>query len=307
MRNSPNKDIRGQAPCGLGSNMGQRGFSLIVAVFIIVILGFMGVMFLSMVNTASLSSVNDLQSAQAFSVAEGGVDFAQLALAQNLDWYRSATDPLSTTTLNLGPGSFTVSTTLPATELSAQVSAASTNPLRVYTVDRFPAAGGCVRIDNEYITYTGVGFNNAICSGQQPCFTGITRGAGACYGGGTQAAHSRGTAVYPAVTLTQAGGLTASSTTPFTIGENTKLLGAGTLDIEGEEIAYSASSLPSGGNITLTGIQRGMGGTTKAAHAFGAPVTPVLVGGGSASYSAEVVSTGTVGAGVRIVRKTIQR
>ena len=50
----------------------QNGVSLIAAVFIIIVLGFMGVMFLSLVNTGSLTSVSDMQSAQALSVAEGG-------------------------------------------------------------------------------------------------------------------------------------------------------------------------------------------------------------------------------------------
>ena len=53
----------------------QRGVSIIAAIFIIVILAFMGVMFLSFVNTSSFTAVNDLQSTQALYVAQGGLEY----------------------------------------------------------------------------------------------------------------------------------------------------------------------------------------------------------------------------------------
>lgn len=46
-------------------NPKSKGVSLIAAIFIIVILAFMGVMFVTLIGTGSLTSVNDMQSAQA--------------------------------------------------------------------------------------------------------------------------------------------------------------------------------------------------------------------------------------------------
>jgi hypothetical protein len=293
----------------------QNGVSLIAAIFIIVVLGFMGVMFLSMINTGSFTAVNDIQSAQALYVAEGGVEFAQLALAQNLDWYLSVSDPMSSpssTTLNLGAGSFTVTTNLPGTKLRAKMPIGSTNPARVYTTNRFFTAG-CIRIEDEFIQYTGLGSTVAACVGQPPCFTGIVRGAAAaaaCFGGGTTlAAHTRGISVYPVSSLGTAMLANCSDMALITIATNTKFLSAGTLDIETEEVSYSGSSI-SGGTMTLTGIQRCLDAAsqiTPLSHAVGIPVTPVLVNDDSADNQAEIISIGTVGAATRTVKKTVGR
>ena len=52
-----------------------HGVSIIAAIFIIVILGFMGVMFVSLIGTSSLTAVNDMQSTQALYLAEGGMEY----------------------------------------------------------------------------------------------------------------------------------------------------------------------------------------------------------------------------------------
>ncbi len=285
----------------------QRGVSLIAAIFILVILAFMGVMFLTMINTASLTSVNDLQSAQALYIAEGGVEFEQLNLAQNLDWYRSATDPLYNDTGNLGAGSFTATVRAPATKLRRRLLPGDATA-SVYTTSGFPASG-FLQIDEdvtsnaEFVQYTIL---NATT------FTLTARGVNI----GTIATaptttFSRGTAVYPVMTLSLAGGLLSSCASPtsFTIvsaAAPIKLLSAGTIDIEGEEISYSGSTI-SGASMILTGVQRCRGSIGPVAHANGQPVTPVLIGGDSASYEAEVNSIGTAGAAVRSVKKTVQR
>jgi hypothetical protein len=285
----------------------QNGVSLIAAIFIIVVLGFMGVMFLTMVNTGSFTAVNDIQSAQAVYIAEGGVEFEQYSLAQNLDWYRSTIDPFAITGVrNLGAGWFTASIFLPATKLRSQMTVATTNPIRVYTTDRFLPAG-CIQIDNEFIQYTGLGATNAICGGQPPCFTGINRTApAACFGGGIKTAHTRGDGVYPAATLVTNMTNDCNDMVSITVSSNTKFLSAGTLNIELEEVQYSGSS-PAGANMTLMGVQRCQTGTVSAAHAAGVPVTPVLIGGATADLQSEVTSTGVAGAAVRVVKKTVQR
>jgi hypothetical protein len=281
---------------------GQDGVSLIAAIFIIVVLAFMGLMFLSLITTGSLTAVNDMQSTQALSIAEGGVEFHQLNLARNLDWYRSATDPISTDIRNLGAGSFTVSTTLPATKLKAQVTFASVAPLRVYSVARF-LTSGCLRIEDEFITYGSVGTTAGACNPYQPpCFTGIVRGGGSCFGGGTQSAHSRGDTVFPVSTLGTSLPNNCNDIASLTITRNDKLLSAGTLDIQGEAVSYTGSSTV-GVTTTLTGIQRCLNATPNVSGS-GFPVTPVL---DSAAWQAEIVSTGAVGAAVRTVKNTVER
>jgi hypothetical protein len=288
-------------------NINQNGVSLIAAIFIILVLAFMGVMFVSLINTSNFTAVNDMQSAQALYIAEGGVEFEQYSLAQNLDWYRSATDPFAVTgVLNLGAGSFTASIVLPATKLRAQVPAAGNNLIRVYTVARYLPAG-CIRIDNEFISYGAVGTTAAACNPYQPpCFTGITRGGAACFGGGAQALHTRGDGVYPVATLVTNMPNNCTDMASLTVSSNMKFLSAGTLDVEGEEVQYSGSS-PAGVNMTFAGVQRCQGGTVSALHAAGVAVTPVLIGGGTADLQSEVTSTGVVGAAARVVKKTVQR
>jgi len=299
------------AQCEPGNSMqGQRGMSLVAALFIIVVLAFMGVMFLSMISTSTLTSVNDMQSMQAFNIAEGGVEYAQYTLSQNLDWYRSATDPIPATTQNLGVGSFVTSTTLPATKLRLRLRTTDTTA-SVYTTDRFPSSGYLL-IDNtnlpgggilEFVQYTGK---------TATTFTNLTRGVdiGSVPSITNPNTYLRNTDVYPVAQLATA--LTATCSSPGTISMTVlnnsaiKFLSGGTLDILGEEIRYTGLTV-SGLNLTLSGITRCLGPTPSATANIFDPVTPVLVGGVSADYQSEVTSTGTVGGMVRVVKKTVQR
>lgn len=279
----------------------QNGASIIAAVFIIIILAFMGVMFVTMIGTGSFSALNELQSGQALYIAEGGVAFHQRSLAINLDWYRSATDPLSTDTRSLGAGSFTVSTNLPATKLRTRLLPGGTT-MRVYSTDRFPNAGFLqigddVTAGAEFVQYTGKTSNT---------FTGLVRGLTIGTVATAPSAHARGSAVYPVATLSAGLVSSCNSPTSFTISANTKFLSAGVIDIEGEEIRYTGSSI-SGGVMTLTGVQRCIGSVGPVAHAAGQPVTPLLVGGDTANYQAEIISTGSVGSAVRVMKKTVVR
>ena len=233
----------------------------------------------------------------------GGIEYDQRSLAQNLEWYRSLTDPIAITTLNLGAGSFTVSSNLPATMLRNRIpTAASTAPIRVYTTNRFPVSGYLQIEDDitasaEFIQYTGI-------SGDT--FTGITRNVTIGTVTGTAGAHARGEIVYPVTTLVDNMPNNCTSIASLRVAYHPKFLGAGTLDVEGEELFYTGSSI-TGVNMTLTGVQRCQNGTVSSAHPPGRPVTPVLVDGVSPDYEAETFSTGTVSAAVRITKKTVQR
>jgi MSHA biogenesis protein MshP len=302
----------------MGMCWNQKGVSLIAAIFIIVILAFMGVMFVSLIGTSSITAVNDLQSARALYVAEGGVEYAQNSLAQNLDWYRSASDPMpapASTTLNLGAGSFTVAAHLPATTLRKRLLSGELNTITVYTTDGFPNAG-TLQIDDdaglgngEFVTYAGK---------TATTFTTLARGvAVGGIPGGTADNYARGIRVYPVATLSGTNLVNNCNTipNPFQITSNSKFLSAGTINVYdrttlvNEEITYTGSSAV-GGVTTLTGVQRCRNGTLVPATAnAGDPVTPINVDVPAAApdYEAEIVSTGTAGSAVRVVKKTVQR
>jgi len=128
----------------------QKGCSIIAAVFIIVILAFMGVMFLTMVNTASFTSVNDLQSAQALNVAESGIEYAL-----NQFWTGTSCNSLGYTNVALGAGSFTTTGTLYNPAAPATVSVvvnAGDAAISVTSVNGY-APHGRIRIETEEILY----------------------------------------------------------------------------------------------------------------------------------------------------------
>lgn len=288
----------------------EQGASLVAAIFLLVVVAFLGTTVVSLMSTQTMTSVGETQSTQALYVAEGGSEFAQRALAQNLNWYRSATDPIVTPATTLGSGTFTVNTYLPATLLRRRVTPASVN-IPVFTTNRFPTAG-FLQLDDitgagEFVQYTGVTANT---------FTGLTRDVTiGGVSGGAVGTFGRGTPVYPVTTLATALGTLGAVCGPtaaaaFNIAAHVKILSAGTITIDTENVTYTGSST-AGGITTLTGVTRCMNGTSSA-HAVGVPVIPILDDGSAPDYEAFLVSTGTVGAAplgaaVRVVQKTVQR
>ena len=286
----------------------QKGFLMIVAVVLLVVIAFLAVMLSSLGGVNATSGASHLGSMQALYEADSGLEFEQRRWAQTPDpWYRSATDPnpIAPVAQALGTGSFSVNTYFPATLALRKLDLAVVT-LNVYTTQRFPSTGILQIGDDltavgEFVSYTGT---------TATTFTGLTRGVTV---GGVPSianAHARGATVYPVTTLVDA--LTNNCNTvpnPFRIVAHSKFLSAGTIDIEGEEIGYNSSTV-AGGNMTLTGVRRCLDlvtPVTPAAHTAGRPVTPVLVGGDSADYQAEMVSIGTTGSNIRDARRTVQR
>lgn len=319
-------------PPGERLGEGQRGAFLILAsVFLLIILAFLGAVFLTTFTTGTATATNELQSTRAFYVAEGGLAFHQRDLALDLDWYRSATDPLLTTTnKDLGAGKFTATSSLPASMLRNRIpNGASTAPVRAYTTERFP--GGLptdppqpwyIQLEDdmnggaEYLQYTAlVGDTFAGTVTRNVTIGGVVSASGA-------APHARGSRIYPVTRYLGYNGLPNSlpancnPVTSLELADHPKLLRAGTiaistynaatLSVAVEEISYAGAD-STGGTLVLRGVSRCQNGTPGLAHAVGNPVTPLLYNAAAPDFEVEVVSTGTAGTTVRVARNTVQR
>ena len=214
----------------------QNGVTIIAAIFIIVVLGFMGVMFLTMINTGSFTAVNDIQSAQALYVADGGMEY----ILENRAFPNYST---AGTMVSLGTGSFMVST---PTYLTADPGAAGTT-ITVQSTATFPNAGRII-IDSELITYTG---KNATQFN-----AGVTRGVG----GTTASAHTAGNAVYPVTTVTDNPLAVGSTTINVTSNIGFRIPGEITIDTE---FIYCTGT---NGAVQFTNCTRGFKGSTATTH-----------------------------------------
>lgn len=281
----------------------QSGFLSIVVLVLLVVMVFLAIALGHLLAGSTLASGSHVGAMQAFFVAESGLEFERRRWAQNLDWYRTAFDPDPAVPgpQAFGNGSFTVSTTLPATLLRRRLAVGAAT-IDAYTTQRFPSGGilqigDDVTVGGEFVRYAGIAGNT---------FNGVARGQAVGSVATIARTHRRSTAVYPVTILRTALPAGCAALASIQVDAHGKFLGVGTLDIEGEEIGYGGASV-SGGLMTLTGITRCLGGTAPGAHAIGQPVTPVLIGGGSASNEVEIASTGIVGVNVRYARRTIQR
>ena len=284
----------------------QGGFVMMVLLIIVVVLVFLAIAVGYQLANSTLSSASHVGSMQALFQAESGLEFEQRRWAQNLDWYRSTTDPNPTiaTPQTLGTGTFVVYSNLPATLVKSGLPAGGTT-LNAYTTERFPASG-ILQIEDdltanaEFVRYSGI-------SGTT--FTGLARAQTVGTVITTANTHVRSDTVYPVTILRTALLANCIALASVQVDANSKFLSAGTLNIEGEEVGYAGSST-TGGIMTLTGVTRCLDTVTPvtpAAHAIGQPVTPVLVGDSSASYQVESFATGTTGSNIRYARKTIKR
>lgn len=279
----------------------EGGFLSIVVLLMIVVLAALAIAMGYLVASSALGSAERLGSMQAFFLAESGLEYQQYAWAQNLNWYRSSVDPSAPSIQSLGAGTFNATTSLPATLLKTQLTLAGTT-INAYTTNRFPASG-ILQVDDdlaatgELVRYTGIAGAS---------FTGVARAQAVGTVTSVASAHDRSSTIYPVTILRTALAANCAPLASIQVDANGKFLTAGTLDIEGEEIGYNDSST-TGATMTLLGITRCLGTTVNVAHAIGQPVTPVLVGGDSASYQAEISSSGMVGPNVRYAKRTIQR
>jgi hypothetical protein len=242
----------------------QKGVSLIAAVFIIVILAFMGLMFLSMVNTASITAVNDIQSTRALYIAEGGVEYGKMALAPYSSWYNFANDPYSlATNQTLGNGSFTTTINVPATTVRKSFGVNAT-VIRVFSVDLFPPGGGSIGVggSGDIRTYTNTATGGAL--GNR--FEGVSTPGPSAYAAGTY--------IYPVLTLSAA--ISATDTIIPFAGNGSKFLQKGTITIDdpvnGDE-EITCAGIQTSPTAAFTGCNRD---ATAVAHAAGLNILPIL-------------------------------
>jgi|GEM_PF-1330168 len=162
----------------------QSGVSLIAAIFIIVILAFMGMVFLTLFTTTSSTSINELQSTQALYVAEGGLEYGINQLSNNPAYIGDTNKPLGSS------GTFTTSVVNSTTTVSDNPLLAASTTINVASTTGF-AIPGTIQIDNEYIYCT---------STTATSFTNCTRS----YKGTTAASHISGSNIYQS-TITSTG------------------------------------------------------------------------------------------------------
>ena len=281
----------------------EGGFLMMVVLVMVVVLVFLAIAMGYLLANSTLAGSSHAGAMQALFLADSGLEYEQNRWARNLDWYRTAVDPdpAAPAPQSVGTGTFTASATLPATLVKTQLSVAGTT-INAYTTGRFPASGILqvgedLLSDGEYVRYTGIAGSS---------FTGVTRAQTVGTVASLAAAHARSSAIYPVTILRTTLAASCAPLTSMQVDANSKFLGAGTLDIEGEEIGYTSSST-SGGTMTLTGITRCLGTITSVGHAIGQPVIPLRETGDSGRGQAEIVSTGTMGTNVRYARRTIQR
>ncbi|MBI1820147.1 MAG: hypothetical protein HY036_07290 [Nitrospirae bacterium] len=201
----------------------QTGVALLAVIFFLVVMAFVGVIFISLSSNNMTQSVNEVYSSRALYIAEGGLERAGRYLLK-----REGSPPCTTCTcasINTstsfngavpaftasGSGQFTVTsvfnnnlaptslfaltdnvtTTIPATAANLSVSGY--------------ASFGRIMIDKEMIDYTALGQGAGVCGGGAPsCFVGAVRGAD----GTAPAQHVIGTSVAQTqCLLTSTGGV----------------------------------------------------------------------------------------------------
>lgn len=123
--------------------LNNKGFSILIAIIIIVLLAFLGIMGLSILTTETQMTVDTTTSAQAFFIAEGGLQYYFEQLQGDSDWTTPPAPPFNKTLAN---GTFTI-TTANATANEIDV----TSTANVTGID----GGTTIRIANAHFSRGG--------------------------------------------------------------------------------------------------------------------------------------------------------
>jgi type II secretory pathway pseudopilin PulG len=169
----------------------QNGFLLISAVILVVVVGFLAVTVAYISTSGSRAVADQVDSANAFYVAQAGLQRAAYQLSSGGTTCPAINSHADFTDTAFGNGQFTVT----ATEYqptSTTLSSAITNSASILPVASLTGYSGKGRvvIGSEAINYTGTSTSAGTC-GTAPCLTGVIRGVA----GTTAAAHSSGASV----------------------------------------------------------------------------------------------------------------
>lgn len=170
----------------------QRGFLALLAIALIVIIGFLGMIIMYMFVGSTNSSINFLQASKAFYIAEGGLEEATRYLLTPV--LSGAATRISCNNINtnanlitttLGDGEFSVTSTgsfypTAATTLNGALTATATS-ITVLSTTNYQSDGR-IMIDKELINYASIDSTH---------FLGVTRGVD----GTTATTHTTGTTV----------------------------------------------------------------------------------------------------------------
>lgn len=105
----------------------QRGASLIVVIVILLVLGVVGAVFVSLMNTESFTATEQSAGPESYSLADGGLEIGKRFLRPYANWYAFPADPATPATAQpLGSGTLTTTILFPATALSKTVGAGNT-------------------------------------------------------------------------------------------------------------------------------------------------------------------------------------
>ncbi len=167
-------------------NVGRRknqGFLSLLAVLLILVVGFIGLAFTYMMVTSFRSTSDAVQATQAFYLAESGLQQGIHQLLNSTLTQRSACSSLSLSN-SLGRGTYSLSSAGRFYSNAASLNGSLTSTATTITVGSTGgyASSGRIMIDNELINYAGMDASH---------FLGATRGVDSS----TAAAHATGTGV----------------------------------------------------------------------------------------------------------------
>ncbi len=273
----------------LGVLRSERGGSIIAAVFLIVVIGFLGAIVVSLVSTQSFQSVGELKSTQALYIADGGVEYAlETGTFPNYSYPSYSTRGV-TPNIALGQGNFIVD---PPTVLTAAIGLGAGISIPVVSTAGFPAAG-LIRIDNEVIRYTSTTAITFVVPAI-PSYRG--------YVGTSAAAHNQDAGVYPATRLGAVLPNNCTALASIAVDFDTSaFLSNGIIKIDNEYFHYTGKGALSFGTGAAGSVTRCFRGSTSAIHN---PNTAV--------YQQWITSTGSVstllgGTAQRVVRVTVDQ
>ena len=169
----------------------QRGFMVMSAVVLAVVVGLMAATVAYLYSAGARSAANQAMTTQAFYIAEAGLEVGLHSVSSRTLSLRSSCAGAAAGPITFQGGTYTITGTAytpTQTTLTAGITAASTI-IPVASVAGY-APSGSIIIDDEIIDYGSVGTSGSACSpAASPCFLGAVRGQG----GLPAASHSSGT------------------------------------------------------------------------------------------------------------------